>query len=37
MAKILDSHDNLSLEQLEKFESENDVELTELYKSFLLK
>ena len=37
MAIILDSHDNLSLEQLEKFESENDVKLTVLYKGFLLK
>jgi hypothetical protein len=31
MARILGSHDNLSIEQLKKFESENDVELTGLY------
>ncbi|MBO2535602.1 SMI1/KNR4 family protein [Rummeliibacillus suwonensis] len=37
MAKIFGSHDNLSLEQIEKFEIENNVKLTELYKSFLLK
>ncbi|MGP4039066.1 SMI1/KNR4 family protein [Gracilibacillus sp. D59] len=37
MAKIFDSHDNLSLKQIEKFEIENNVKLTELYKSFLLK
>ena len=37
MAKIFSSHDNLSLEQIEKFEIENNVKLTELYKAFLLK
>ena len=37
MAKIFGSHDNLSLEQIEKFEIKNNVKLTELYKSFLLK
>lgn len=37
MAKIFGSHDNLSLGQIEKFEIENNVKLTELYKEFLLK
>lgn len=37
MAEIFDSHDNLSLEQIEKFEIENNLKLTELYKSFLLR
>jgi hypothetical protein len=37
MARIFGALDNLSLKQLEKFESENDVKLTELYKDFLLK
>lgn len=37
MAGIFGSNDSLSLEQVEKFEIENDVKLTELYKSFLLK
>jgi hypothetical protein len=37
MAEIIGSNHNLSLEQIEQFESENDVKLTELYKKFLLK
>lgn len=37
MAEIFGSHDNLSLEQIETFEIENNVKLTERYKSFLLK
>lgn len=37
MAEIFGSHNNLSLKQIEKFEIENDVKLTELYKNFLLK
>lgn len=37
MAEIFGSHENLSFEQIEKFEIENHVKLTELYKSFLLK
>ncbi|MGG1217943.1 SMI1/KNR4 family protein [Priestia endophytica] len=37
MAEIFGSHDNLSLEQIEEFEIENNVKLTELYKRFLLK
>jgi hypothetical protein len=37
MSVIFGSHDNLSLEQIEKFEIENNVQLTDLYKSFLLK
>ena len=37
MAKIFGSHDNLSIGQIEKFEIENNVQLTEQYKSFLLK
>lgn len=37
MAKIINSHDQLSLEQIEQFESENNVKLSELYKEFLLK
>ena len=37
MAEIFSSHNNLSLEQIEKFEIENNVKLTELYKSFLLR
>ncbi|WP_121612649.1 SMI1/KNR4 family protein [Mesobacillus foraminis] len=37
MAEIFGSHDTLSLEQIEKFETENNIKLTELYKSFLLK
>ncbi|MEC1285703.1 SMI1/KNR4 family protein [Bacillus paralicheniformis] len=37
MAQIINSHDQLSLEQIEQFESENNVKLSELYKEFLLK
>lgn len=37
MEEIFGSHDNLSLEQIEKFEIENNVKLTEVYKSFLLR
>ncbi|MED3690732.1 SMI1/KNR4 family protein [Peribacillus butanolivorans] len=36
MAEIINSHNKLSLEQIEQFESENNVNLTELYKKFLL-
>ncbi|WP_200416165.1 SMI1/KNR4 family protein [Virgibacillus salexigens] len=37
MAKIYSSHDNLSLEQIEIFENENNIKLTEQYINFLLK
>ncbi|MYL59808.1 SMI1/KNR4 family protein [Virgibacillus halodenitrificans] len=37
MAEIYHSHDNLSVQQIEDFEIENNVKLTELYKKFLLK
>lgn len=37
MAEIFGSNESLSLEQIEKFEVENNVKLTELYKGFLLK
>lgn len=37
MAKIYGSHDNLSLEQIEIFENENNIKLTEQYINFLLK
>ncbi|MDG5471434.1 SMI1/KNR4 family protein [Jeotgalibacillus sp. ET6] len=37
MAKIYGSHDNLSLEQIEIFENENNIKLTEQYMNFLLK
>ncbi|MCC5803778.1 SMI1/KNR4 family protein [Rossellomorea vietnamensis] len=37
MAKIYDSHDNLSLEQIEVFENDNNIKLTEQYINFLLK
>ncbi|MDF1508150.1 SMI1/KNR4 family protein [Robertmurraya sp. DFI.2.37] len=37
MVKIYDSHDNLSLEQIETFENENNIKLTEQYINFLLK
>lgn len=37
MAKIYGSHDNLSLEQIEVFENENNIKLTEQYVNFLLK
>ncbi|WP_062050322.1 SMI1/KNR4 family protein [Bacillus sp. JCM 19034] len=37
MAKIYGSHDNLSLEQIEIFENENNIKLTEKYVNFLLK
>lgn len=37
MAKIYGSHDNLSLEQIEAFENENNIKLTEQYTNFLLK
>ncbi|GGJ55158.1 SMI1/KNR4 family protein [Virgibacillus salexigens] len=36
MAKIYSSHDNLSLEQIEIFENENNIKLTEQYINFLL-
>lgn len=37
MAKIYGSHDNLSLKQIEIFENENNIKLTEQYINFLLK
>lgn len=37
MAKIYGSHVNLSLEQIEIFENENNIKLTEQYINFLLK
>lgn len=37
MAKIYGSHDNLSLEQIETFESKNNIKLAEKYVDFLLK
>lgn len=37
MTKIFDSYDSLSLEQIETFENENNIKLTELYISFLLR
>ncbi|MDQ0216518.1 hypothetical protein J2S13_002978 [Oikeobacillus pervagus] len=37
MAKIYGSHDNLSLEQIEIFENESNIKLTEKYVNFLLK
>ncbi|TYR78593.1 SMI1/KNR4 family protein [Priestia megaterium] len=37
MAEIYGSHDNLSLEQIEIFENENNIKLTEHYINFLLK
>lgn len=37
MAEIYGSHENLSLEQIEKVEIENDVKLPKKYKDFLLK
>lgn len=37
MAKIYGSHDNLSLKQIEIFENENNIKLTEKYVNFLLK
>jgi hypothetical protein len=37
MTKIYGSHDNLSLEQIEIFENENNIKLTERYVNFLLK
>jgi hypothetical protein len=37
MVEIFGSHDNLSLEQIEKFEIDNNVKLTEMYKKFLLR
>ena len=37
MAKIYGSHDNLSLVQIEIFENENNIKLTEQYINFLLK
>lgn len=37
MARIFGSNDDLSLEQIQNFEIENNVKLTELYKRFLLK
>ncbi|WP_053360877.1 SMI1/KNR4 family protein [Bacillus sp. FJAT-27251] len=37
MAEIFGSHDNLSIEQIERFELENNIKLTERYRSFLLK
>ncbi|MCY8066649.1 SMI1/KNR4 family protein [Bacillus haynesii] len=37
MAQIINSHDQLSLEKIEQFESKNNVKLSDLYKEFLLK
>lgn len=37
MAEIYGSHNNLSLEQIDKFETGNNVKLTKQYKEFLLK
>ncbi|WP_017798626.1 SMI1/KNR4 family protein [Oceanobacillus kimchii] len=37
MAEIYGTHDNLSLEQIETFENENNMKLTEQYTNFLLK
>lgn len=37
MTKIYGSHDNLSLEQIKRFENENNIILTEQYINFLLK
>lgn len=36
VAKIVNSHENLSLEQIEQFEADHDVILPEKYKRFLL-
>lgn len=36
MAKILGSHKKLSLEEIERFEMENQVSLTNKYKNFLI-
>ncbi|UTR15711.1 SMI1/KNR4 family protein [Salipaludibacillus sp. LMS25] len=37
MAEIFGSHNNLSLEQIEKFEIENNVKFTDIYIKFLLR
>ena len=37
MAEIYSSHDNLSLEEIKKFETENNIKLTQQYINFLLK
>lgn len=37
MAEIFDSHEKLTLEQLEQFELEHNVKFPESYKNFLLK
>jgi hypothetical protein len=37
VAEVFGSGENLSLEQIEQFEVDNDVEFTKLYKEFLLK